>query len=72
MYDIPRIAHACHEVNRAITAFIKDVPMQPAWEDCGEDMRQSCIRGVEFALRNLPEGVKLKDAVFRAIAGAFR
>ena len=112
--DPYQIANACHEANRAITAFVKDVPVQPAWEDCGEDMQQSCMRGVEFAMLNpnatledqhnawmlerieqgwtlgavkdakkkthpalrpyadLAEGVKLKDAVFRAIVRAFR
>lgn len=108
------VARACHEANRVLTAFVKDVPMQPPWEDCGEDMQQSCIHGVLFALQHpdatpedqhnawvdehleqgwtlgavkdvekkthpalrpyseLSEGVKLKDAVFRAIVGAFR
>lgn len=109
-----RVAKACHEANRVLTAFITDVPMQPSWDRCGIDMQESCAKGVLFALNNpnatpedqhdawmkerleqgwvfgkvkdtekkthpalrpyteLSEGVKLKDAVFRAIVGAFR
>ena len=50
--NIDKIAAACHEANRALTAFIKDVPIQPSWDDCGADMQASCIKGVQFALDN--------------------
>ncbi len=46
------IAFVCHEANRALTALICDVPVQPSWASVSEDMRASCIRGVEFALAN--------------------
>lgn len=47
-----QIAKTCHEVNRVITALVKDVPVQPAWEDAPEEMRVSSIKGVQFALDN--------------------
>lgn len=46
------IAAICHEANRALTAFVQDVPVQPPWDECGADMQASCVRGVEFALAN--------------------
>lgn len=114
LFPAGAIAKACHEANRVLTAFVKDVPMQPPWDCCGADMQESCVRGVMFALQHpdatpedqhnawvserleqgwvlgevkdvekkthpalrpyaeLSEGVRLKDAVFRAIVGAFR
>lgn len=44
------IAEACHEANRVVTRHIGDVPVQPAWADAPEGMRESCLRGVRFAL----------------------
>lgn len=45
-----QIAAVCHEANRALTAHVGDVPVQLAWDECSDDMRASCVRGVEFAL----------------------
>lgn len=47
-----RIAPFCHEANRIITSVVKDVPVQPPWEDAPEDMKKSSIQGVLFALEN--------------------
>lgn len=47
-----RIAPFVHEANRIITRVVKDVPVQPAWEDAPEDMKKSSIQGVLFALEN--------------------
>lgn len=46
------IAKVCHEANRALTSIVGDVPVQPRWEDEAEQIRQSCIKGVEFNLAN--------------------
>jgi len=112
--DFERIARACHEANRVLTGFAEDVPVQPPWDECGEDMRKSCVEGALWALAHpeataeeqhgawmkdrisagwvfgevkdaekkthpalrpyaeLPRATQLKDAVFRAIVGAFR
>jgi len=50
--SVEEIAKVCHEANRALTACVGDVPVQSPWELVSEDMRKSCIRGVEFALAN--------------------
>lgn len=50
--NVEKIARVCHEVNRVLTEYAEDVPVQPPWEDCDVDMQSSCIRGVEFALQN--------------------
>jgi len=47
-----QIAAVCHEANRRLTLLVADVPVQPSWEECGEDMQQSSVRGVEFAIAN--------------------
>jgi hypothetical protein len=46
------IAEVCHEANRAITRHTKDVPVQPEWSAAPEEMRTSCIGGVEWRLAN--------------------
>lgn len=47
---IREIARVCHEVNRTLTAYAEDVPMQPPWEACDSDMKESTIHGVVHAL----------------------
>lgn len=47
-----QIAEVCHEANRAITKHVADVPVQKSWPEVDAEMRQSAIRGVEFALKN--------------------
>lgn len=49
---VEHIAQVCHEANRALTAVIGDVPVQPHWEYTSWDMKQSCMQGVEFTLCN--------------------
>lgn len=51
---VQAVAQICHEVNRELTRFGGDVPVQPPWPEAPVDMRASCIKGVEFAL-NHPE-----------------
>lgn len=46
------VAAICHEANRQLTRTLQDVPVQPPWDECGEDMQQSSLRGVEFAVAN--------------------
>jgi len=46
------IAEVCHEANRALTRLVQDVPVQGPWGESPEEMRRSCINGVEFALAN--------------------
>ncbi len=46
---IAEVARVCHEVNREYSKSIGD-PVKPSWEDCPEDQRVSCIKGVEFHL----------------------
>ncbi len=46
------IAGVCHEANREMTRLLKDVPIQAAWEDCGEDMRASALVGVEWRIKH--------------------
>lgn len=46
------IAKVCHEANRALTSIIKDVPVQPPWEEEDHGIRNSCINGVGFCLDN--------------------
>lgn len=48
--DAHRIAKICHEANRVLTQYAGDVPVQPAWKDSPEEMRLSCVKGVEYAL----------------------
>ena len=106
------IAAICHAANRALTECLRDVPVQPEWDDAPEDMKLSSIRGVMFAINNpkataedqhrawmddkissgweygpeksdvmkthpslkpfgqLPDGVRTKDVLFRAIIKA--
>lgn len=106
------IASICHEANRQLTRIVGDVPVQPSWDECPMDMRNSSVKGVEFALENrdapasaqhdawlkerkaqgwvlgpvkdaakkehpalvpydeLPDGVKLKDTLFKAIVNS--
>ena len=47
-----RIAAVCHEANRILTGILKDVPLQPHWEECPEEMKKSSIAGVLFMLEN--------------------
>jgi hypothetical protein len=47
------IAWLCHEVNRELTRYAQDVPVQPSWAEAGEDMQASSVRGVRF-LRDNP------------------
>lgn len=49
---VEKIAKVCHEANRVLTELVKDVPVQPAWEDSPDEMRTSSIKGVMFALSN--------------------
>jgi hypothetical protein len=44
------IAKACHEANRVLTGLVGDVPVQPSWEDAPQDMCESSLRGVEYAI----------------------
>jgi hypothetical protein len=46
------IARVAHEANRAVTQIVKDVPVQPSWDEIDADMRASCIRGVVFGIKN--------------------
>ncbi len=46
------IASVCHEANRQVTRIIKDVPVQPAWDDENEGIKASSLQGVEFVLAN--------------------
>lgn len=46
------IARVCHEANRAITQIIRDVPVQPSWDDAPEEMKISSIRGVARVLEH--------------------
>ena len=48
------IAKVCHEVNRVLTEYVKDVPVQAPWEEVTEDMRTSCISGVLLTM-NTPD-----------------
>lgn len=50
--DAQRIAPFCHEANRILTGIVKDVPVQPTWEESPEEMKKSSIAGVLFALEN--------------------
>lgn len=50
MFNPTEIARICHEANRALTAIVGDVQMQPPWESAPEEMQLSSIRGVQFAL----------------------
>lgn len=47
-----QIAEVCHEANRAVTAAISDVPLQPHWHEAPDEMIHSTIRGVEWRLAN--------------------
>lgn len=47
-----KIAPICHEANRVLTALVKDVPVQPPWNDAPPDMKKSTIEGVLAALKN--------------------
>lgn len=51
------IARVVHEANRALTQILRDVPVQPSWDDAGEDMRGSSIRGVRLAFQLMDTGV---------------
>ena len=46
------IAKVCHEANRVLTELVKDVPVQPSWEEAPAEMRESSVKGVLFALEN--------------------
>lgn len=46
------IARVCHEANRGLTALTRDVPVQPPWDEAPAEQRESCVRGVVFALQN--------------------
>lgn len=50
--QIREIARVCHEVNRVLTEYAKDVPVQLPWDCIDEDMRASGISGVRFAIEN--------------------
>lgn len=41
-----QIAHVAHEANRALTSILKDVPLQPQWEEAPEEMIRSSVQGV--------------------------
>lgn len=42
------IARVAHEVNRVVTEFANDVPVQKPWDECSDEMKKSAIDGVEF------------------------
>lgn len=46
------IARACHESNRQIQQVIGDPNPSPPWDDAPRWQRDSCIQGVERALRH--------------------
>lgn len=48
-YKIDRIAHICHEVNRAYCQALGD-KSQPAWKDAPEWQRESARMGVDLHL----------------------
>jgi hypothetical protein len=50
--DAEKIARVCHEANRALTQILKDVPLQPNWDEAPEEMRRSSIQGVTWRLSN--------------------
>lgn len=47
-----QIASVCHEANRAITAIVGDVPLQPSWSEAPEEMKRSSVAGVKWRLEN--------------------
>jgi len=47
-----QIASVAHEANRALTAIIGDVPVQPPWHEAPDDMVQSSIHGVLWRMEN--------------------
>jgi hypothetical protein len=47
------IAKICHEANRVYCQSIGD-ESQPHWEELPEEIRQSCINGVAYAIRFQP------------------
>lgn len=49
--DIAQIAKVAHEANRSFCMTIGDV-VQPMWESCSIDQRQSMINGVLFRINN--------------------
>jgi hypothetical protein len=51
MTDIPAIARACHEANRAWCIAQEDFSQHP-WEHAEDWQRHSAIKGVEYALAN--------------------
>jgi hypothetical protein len=52
---VDNIAEACHEANRVLQRAL-DEPVNPAWIDCTEEMRESARHGVLGVLKgNTPE-----------------
>ena len=49
---IEEIARIVHEANRELTAVIKDVPVQPPWDEAPESMRTASAQGIRFRLAN--------------------
>jgi len=45
-FSAEQIASVCHEANRALTKLVLDVPVQPEWEKCPEEMQRSSVAGV--------------------------
>lgn len=41
-----------HEANRALTQILKDVPVQPSWDEAPEEMIRSSVKGVVWRLEN--------------------
>lgn len=64
------IARVCHEANRAVTFIIKDVPMQPPWDEEDTLVKATTINGVEFLLKNpdAPPGASHNQWMERKLA----
>ncbi len=48
--DPKSIARVAHEANRALTQILKDVPLQPSWDEAPEEMIRSSVQGVVWRL----------------------
>jgi hypothetical protein len=55
--DKIQIAKVCHEANRAYCASIGDAS-QPSWDDAPQWQKDSALKGVEFHLTSIANGVK--------------
>jgi RyR domain len=50
--NLGQIGSIAHEANRALTRIVQDVPVQRAWEDEVEEMRESVVKGVLHHMNN--------------------